>query len=178
MSALIHWGIDMAFQLVAVEDEPEIAGLLGVVLASPHLTLHTAGTGSSGLALIRETGPNLVILDVMLPGKLDGWDVFDALRADPDFASTPVIMLTVLRHPGERLLQFADNALNQYLTKPFDPLTLRGHIDRMLGQPGLWPTPSASFRSVLGVLNEAAEALDLDRRYEPPKAANTDSETP
>lgn len=165
----------MAYRLVAVEDEPEIADLLRVVLASPRVELLTAGTGAEGLALIREVEPDLAILDVMLPGGLDGWDVFDAMRAAPAFETTPVIVLTVQRHPGAHLHLFADGALNQYLTKPFDPLTLRGHIERMLGRPGLWPVPSASFRSVLGVLNQAAEALDLERRYERSPASD-DSE--
>lgn len=158
----------MVCRLVAIEDEPEIADLLRVVLASPHVELRTAGTGAEGLALIRDARPELAILDVMLPGGADGWDVFDALRADPAFAAMPVIMLTVQRHPGQRAPLFADDTLNQYLTKPFNPLTLRGHIERMLGRPGLWPAPSASFRSVLGVLSQAAEALDLERRYERP----------
>ena len=158
----------MICRLVAVEDEPAIADLLRVVLASPRVTLRTAGTGVEGLALIRDARPDLAILDVMLPGGADGWDVFDALRADPAFAAMPVIMLTVQRHPGQRTPLFADDTLNQYLTKPFNPLTLRGHIERMLGQPGLWPAPSASFRGVLAVLNQAADALDLERRYERP----------
>lgn len=159
-------GARMAFQLVAIEDEPEIAELLRVVLTSPSVELSFAATGNEGLALIRQVRPDLAILDVMLPGELDGWDVFDTLRADPAFASLPVLMLTVQRHPAERAHLFADDGINQYLTKPFDPLVLRDRIERMLGQRDLWRKPSMSVRSVLGVLNQAAEALDLDRRVD------------
>jgi len=163
--------------VLVVDDDPAIRKVLSLGLERLGFTVRLASNGQEALDLLTSAGldPDCVLLDIRMP-ILSGKEALPKIRGL--FPLTPVIMLTVLRHPGERLLQFADNALNQYLTKPFDPLTLRGHIDRMLGQPGLWPTPSASFRSVLGVLNEAAEALDLDRRYEPPKAANTDSETP
>ena len=163
------------FRLVAIEDEPEIAELLRVVLASPSVELSIAGSGDEGLTLIRQVRPDLAILDVMLPGALDGWDVFDALRADPAFAGLPVLMLTVQRHPAQRAHLFSGDGINRYLTKPFDPLVLRDLIERMLGQRDLWRKPSTSMRSVLGVLNQAAEELDLDRRFNP--AAPDDPET-
>ncbi len=167
----------MVYRLVAVEDEPEIAELLRVVLAAPGVDLAIAPSGDEGLTLIREARPDLAILDVMLPGEQDGWDVFDTLRADPAFERLPVLMLTVQRHPGPRAPLFANSAVNQYLTKPFDPLVLRSHVERLLGQRDLWPRPSAPVRSVLGVLNQATEALDLDRYYDSlePDEPETDS---
>lgn len=166
----------MAYRLVAVEDEPEIAELLRVVLASPDVELAIAASGDEGLVLIRDTRPDLAILDVMLPGERDGWDVFDALRADPAFENMPVLMLTVQRQPVQRAHLFASSQVNHFLTKPFDPLVLRSHIERLLGQRGLWPRPSASMRSVLGVLNQATEALDLDRHYDSPEPTDPEPE--
>ncbi|MCZ2098593.1 MAG: response regulator [Anaerolineae bacterium] len=152
----------MPYRLVVVEDEAEIADLLRVVLTCPQVELYAAANGREGLALIEDIGPDLAILDVMLPGEWDGWDVFDALRASLRFRDMPVIILTVLRQQAERHPLFRDNMLNQYLTKPFDTMALRGHVERMLGQPGLWRTPSRPLRDVFGLLSEAAEALDLD----------------
>jgi len=153
---------DMPYRLVVVEDEAEITDLLRVVLTCPQVEMYAATNGPEGLALIEDVCPDLAILDVMLPGELDGWDVFDALRASPRFHAMPVIILTVLRQQADRHPLFRDNMLNQYLTKPFDTLALRGHIERMLGQPGLWRAPSRPLRDVFGLLSEAAEALDLD----------------
>lgn len=151
----------MPYRLVVVEDEVEIADLLRVVLACPQVELYVATNGREGLALIEDIDPDLAILDVMLPGEWDGWDVFDALRANPRFHDLPVIILTVLRQQAERLPLFRDSMLNQYLTKPFDTLALRGHVERMLGQPRLWRAPSRSLRDVFGLLSEVTEALDL-----------------
>lgn len=158
----------MPYRLVAVEDEIEIAELLRLVLACPQVELYTAATGREGLHLIEDVRPDLAILDVMLPGDLDGWDVFDALRADPAFEALPIIVLTVLRQQPERRELFRDAAHNLFLAKPFDTLVLRGHIERMLGHPHLWRTPSAPLRDVFGLLRDATQALDLDR---PPDSA-------
>ncbi len=154
----------MPFRLVAVEDEPEIAELLRVVLTCPQIVLYGAVTGREGLELIHEIRPHLVVLDVMLPGEMDGWQVFDTLRANPDFHALPIIILTVLRERVERRAAFRDNMLNQYVSKPFDTPVLRAHVERMLGQADLWQAPSRSVRDVIGLLHDANEALDLERR--------------
>jgi len=162
----------MPYRLVAIEDESEIADLLRVVLSCPQIELYTAATGREGLALIEEIRPDLALIDVMLPGDLNGWQVFDMLRADPAYAALPVIILTVLRQQAERRALFRDDRLNLHLTKPFDTPVLRGHIERMLGHPDLWRPPSAPLRDVFGVLRKATESLKLDRNGDPPPASS------
>ena len=125
------------YRVVMVDDHREISQLLGIVLRHPALDLHVAEDGFEGLRLIREVQPDLVMLDVMMPG-MSGWEVYDAVRADPDLGETPIIILTVVPEQAERRRRFTDSARDLYVTKPFDTLTLRREIERMLGGISLW----------------------------------------
>ncbi|MBP8972450.1 MAG: response regulator [Anaerolineae bacterium] len=125
------------YSVVMVDDHREISQLLGIVLRHPALDLHMAEDGCEGLRLIRQIQPDLVMLDVMMPG-MSGWEVYDAVRADPDLGETPIIILTVVPEQAERRHCFADSARDLYVTKPFDTLTLRREIERMLGGVSLW----------------------------------------
>lgn len=131
----------MVFKVVSVEDEPEIAELLRIVLGNPEIEVHTADNGRDGLALVRSLKPDLVVLDVMMPGGMNGWDIYDAIRTSPDTHKIPVIMLSVLREKAERRQAFAGSEIDLYMTKPFDTLRLRKEVERMLGKGGLWQTP-------------------------------------
>ena len=86
----------MTITIVSIEDESEITELLTAVLEGPEVRLVTSYTAFDGLALVRELRPALLLLDIMLP-DMDGWSVYDAVRADPVTRTTPVIMLTALR---------------------------------------------------------------------------------
>jgi len=129
------------YRVVLVEDETAIVDLLRIVLAHPRIELHTAQDGPNGLALIRRVKPDLVMLDVMIP-DMDGWEVYDAMRADPSFEQTPVIMISVIHERPERRKALARSTIDLYVTKPFDALRLRGEITRMLGGQELWGPPS------------------------------------
>jgi len=131
----------MVYKVVSVEDEPEIAELLRIVLGNPEVEVHTADNGRDGLSLVRSIKPDLVVLDVMMPGGMNGWDIYDAIRTAPDTSRVPVIMLSVLREKAERRRAFAGSEIDLYMTKPFDTLRLRKEVERMLGRGGLWQTP-------------------------------------
>jgi DNA-binding response OmpR family regulator len=123
----------MSYTVISIEDEPEIAELLAIVLDSPSIDLRTIDTALEGLQLIQQIHPALVILDIMLP-DMDGWSVYDALRGDPASADIPIIMLTVLRREFQPRRIFREGPLDAYITKPFDTLRLRHTIERMLGE--------------------------------------------
>lgn len=125
------------YRVVVIDDHQEISQLLTIVLRHPDIELYTAQDGYEGLRLIREVRPHLVVLDVMMPG-MNGWQVYDAVRADPALQQTPIIMVTVVPQPGNRRQQFADSPIDRYYTKPFDTLQLRHDIERMLGGASLW----------------------------------------
>jgi DNA-binding response OmpR family regulator len=154
----------MICKVVSVEDEPEIAELLRVVLDNPEIELVSEDNGTDGLALIRSLHPDLIMLDVMLPGELNGWDVYDAIRADPELTRTPIIMLTVLPEEPDRRRAFRGSAIDMYITKPFDALRLRSEVERLLGRRGLWRPPQPHIARAFGI--HAPDNTD-DRRAPP-----------
>lgn len=127
----------MAYNVVSIEDEHEIVELLRVVLRHPEINVYPAENGEAGLALLRQIRPDLVILDIMMPG-MDGWAVYDTIRSDPDLCDLPVIILSVLQERIERKRAFASSDIDVYVTKPFDTVRLRGEIGRLLGRDDLW----------------------------------------
>jgi CheY-like chemotaxis protein len=84
----------------------------------------TAGTGEEGLKLAREKRPNLITLDVMMPG-MDGWTVLKTLKADPQLSSIPVVMITIA---DDRARGLALGAAD-YLVKPVDRNRLAGVLE-------------------------------------------------
>jgi CheY-like chemotaxis protein len=91
----------------------------------------TAGSGAEGLARARESPPEGILLDVMMPG-LDGPATLSALRADDAIASTPVIFLTAKVQAAERT-RFAEMDVAGLIAKPFDPMKLASQIADLLG---------------------------------------------
>jgi two-component system alkaline phosphatase synthesis response regulator PhoP len=105
--------------ILIVEDEPKIARLAQDYLEQAGFRTLSAGTGDASLAIARREKPDLVVLDLNLPGS-DGLDVARALRRD---GSTPIIMLTARSEEADRLIGLELGA-DDYITKPFSPREL------------------------------------------------------
>lgn len=125
------------YSVVMVDDHREVSQLLGIVLRHPAVHLHTAQDGEEGLDLIQQVQPDLIMLDVMMPG-MSGWEVYDTVRADPRFSQTPIIILTVIPQHTVRWHHFPPSGRDLYVTKPFDTVALRREIERLLGGVSLW----------------------------------------
>ena len=102
-------------RLLVVEDEPSIRELLATSLRFAGFEVFTAGDGGAALVLAEEHEPDLVVLDVMLPG-IDGLDVLRRLRAEGQ--QVPVLLLTARDESGEQVAGFRSGA-DDYVTKPF-----------------------------------------------------------
>jgi CheY-like chemotaxis protein len=98
-----------------IDDEPTVRDLIARYLGKAGFGVETASNGEEGLQKAREVRPNAITLDVLMPG-MDGWAVLSALKADPELADTPVIMLTITDNKN---MGFALGAAD-YLTKPID----------------------------------------------------------
>jgi CheY-like chemotaxis protein len=101
--------------VLVIDDDPNVRDLLQRQLGRDGYRVIAAADGAHGLALARENKPAVITLDVMMPG-MDGWAVLTALKADPDTADIPVIMMTIV---DDKHLGFALGAAD-YLTKPID----------------------------------------------------------
>jgi CheY-like chemotaxis protein len=101
--------------VLVIDDEGPVRDLMQRFLAREGFRVVTASGGEEGLRLARELRPDAITLDVMMPG-MDGWAVLTALKADPDVADIPVVMLTIV---DDKNLGYALGA-SDYLTKPID----------------------------------------------------------
>jgi DNA-binding response OmpR family regulator len=115
-------------RVLVVEDEPNIAFALEMDLQTEGFQTTVAGTGPDGLAAAAREAFDLILLDVMLPGK-DGFDVCRELRRSG--VRTPIILLTAKTHDAEKVLGL-DLGADDYVTKPFNPHELRARIRAVL----------------------------------------------
>jgi phosphate regulon transcriptional regulator PhoB len=126
--------------ILIVEDERDIADLVKYHLQKQGLTARTIGDGRQALELIARDPPDLVILDLMLPG-LEGLDVCRRLRADPATRAIPIIMLTAKAEEVDRILGLEMGA-DDYVPKPFSPRELVARVKAVLRR--LAAPPAAS----------------------------------
>ena len=136
--------------LVVIDDDPSVLDLMSRFLTKEGFDVHTASNGREGLELAKTKHPVAITTDVMMPG-MDGWSVITALKADPDTAHIPIILVTITdnREMGVALGVF------EYLAKPVDWNRLRGVLDRIdLGAHG---------RTVLIVEDDDAARDQLER---------------
>jgi DNA-binding response OmpR family regulator len=114
--------------IVLVEDDPNIADLVDLYLRQDGYRVYQAADGETGLQLVRDRQPRLVVLDVGLPGQVDGLDVCRQLRATSD---VPIIMLTARDGEVDRVLGLEMGA-DDYVTKPFSPRELVARVKAIL----------------------------------------------
>ena len=120
-------------QLLVIEDEDNIALALEIVLESAGYRQERIAEGTGALERIRALRPDLVLLDVMLPGA-SGYDICQSARLDPDLASIPILMMTARGSAIERRKGLAMGA-NGFIAKPFDISELKAEISRLLSGP-------------------------------------------
>jgi len=120
----------MAPEILVVEDEPDIRNLVVFHLAREGYRCRTASTGAQALAEVRARRPDLVVLDLMLP-EVDGLDVCRRLRAGPDTARLPIIMLTAKTDEVDRVVGLEIGA-DDYVAKPFSPKELVARVRAVL----------------------------------------------
>ncbi len=113
-----------------VEDEEDIREMLEIQLKREGYTVLSAETGESGLRLIREHSPQLVLLDLMLPG-MDGFDVCRAMRAQKNTRTIPVIMLTARGEEAD-IVTGLEIGADDYVTKPFSLRVVVSRIKSVL----------------------------------------------
>ncbi|MEO8291530.1 MAG: response regulator [Actinomycetota bacterium] len=116
--------------VLVVDDDPVIVRLLEVNLRLDGYEVETASRGDQALERAAQTTPDLVILDVMMPG-LDGWETCRQLRQQPALADTPVVFLSARAQDDDRSKGLSLGSV-AYLTKPFDPVRLMDLVRRML----------------------------------------------
>jgi len=143
--------------VLVVDDEQHIIELIEFNLRKEGYTVVTVQSGESALEAAVDSAPSLIVLDLMLPG-IDGLTVCRKLKADPDTASIPIIMLTA-RSDDADVVTGLELGADDYLTKPFSPRVLVARIRAVLRRRGESETDSGSGTARVGALS-----IDRERR--------------
>lgn len=117
-------------RILAVDDEPTVLRMLRMILEIEGYEVHTAGDADEALDMIGTTRPDLLLLDVMMPGR-SGFDLAEDLRAEGATRDLPVIFVTALAETQEQWRGWQLGAVS-YVTKPFDTEALLETIARVL----------------------------------------------
>ena len=117
-------------RVLVVEDDKDIAELIAHYLQRAGHTVEIAASGTLGLRRVKDAPPDLLLLDLMLPG-MDGLLVCQTLRSDPATAAIPIIMLTARGEEAERITGLELGA-DDYVTKPFSPRELTARVAALL----------------------------------------------
>jgi DNA-binding response OmpR family regulator len=120
-------------RIVYVEDEEEMIDLVRLIMARRGFEVIGANGGRLGLDTIRQQLPDLVLLDLMMP-DIDGWDVYQQMKADETTRDIPVIVVTAKAQSIDKVLGLHIAKVDDYISKPFSPQELAESIEKVLAR--------------------------------------------
>jgi DNA-binding response OmpR family regulator len=123
-------GADAKPRVVIADDDPDIRRLVQITVSNAGCDVTVASDGEEALELIRQSPPDLVILDVLMP-RMDGWEVAKELKSDPLTRDVPIMFLTSRGQEHDVLEGFNSGAAD-YMVKPFSPRELQVRVRAVL----------------------------------------------
>jgi DNA-binding response OmpR family regulator len=124
----------MGRRVLLIEDEPNIIEAISFILSREGWTVHTHEDGETAMDKVRATPPDLIILDVMLPGR-SGFDILRDIREDAATKTLPVMMLTARGQAKDRELALRLGA-NHFMTKPFANQDVKDYVRKLMEETG------------------------------------------
>jgi DNA-binding response OmpR family regulator len=121
------------YKILIVDDQPEIRNLLAITLNADDYEVHHANNWLSALGMTRAINPDLVLLDVMMPGEFDGLEVCKRIKADKELSSTIILIISARAQMSDRNKALEAGA-DDFLTKPFSPLALIEKVSLLLAK--------------------------------------------
>lgn len=118
-------------RILCIDDEIDMITLVKMILSSEKYQVTGAQNGEEGLRKIAEIQPDLVLLDLMMP-HMDGWEVYQKMKASKEMRDIPVIILTAKAQSIDKVLGLQIARVDDYITKPFSPHELQSSIARIL----------------------------------------------
>jgi two-component system response regulator VicR len=119
-------------RVVCVEDEPEMIDLVRLILGRKGFYVIGANGGIEGLETVRREKPDLILLDLMMP-DMDGWEVYQQIKSDPQLRNIPVVVVTAKAQSIDKVLGLHIAKVDDYITKPFGPQELLESVEKILG---------------------------------------------
>ena len=120
-------------KVVCVEDEPEMIDLICLILGRKGYEVIGAHGGLAAFDVIRENQPDVILLDLMMP-DMDGWEVYQQVKADPDLKSIPVVVVTAKAQSIDKVLGLHIAKVDDYISKPFSPQELINSVEQVLAR--------------------------------------------
>ncbi|SMR83280.1 Response regulator receiver domain-containing protein [Aliiroseovarius halocynthiae] len=121
----------MTKQVLVIEDEPNIAEAISFILSRDGWNVSTHASGTTAVQAVRDVQPDVLILDVMLPGK-SGYDILQDLRSSDDTRALPVLMLTARGQKTDR--ELAERlGVSRFMTKPFSNTEMLSNLRELVG---------------------------------------------
>jgi two-component system response regulator VicR len=122
-------------KIVCIEDDPKTIDLVKLILKKEGFEVTGVINGRDGLVAIEEIRPDVVLLDLMMP-DMDGWEVYQSMRANEVMKDIPVIVLTAKAQSIDKVLGLHIAKVDDYITKPFSPSELIQSVRKVLsGEP-------------------------------------------
>jgi two-component system, OmpR family, response regulator VicR len=121
-------------RVVCIEDEPEMIDLVRLILGRKGYDVIGANGGIEGLDAVRRERPDIILLDLMMP-DMDGWEVYQQIKADPALKQIPVVVVTAKAQSIDKVLGLHIAKVDDYITKPFGPQELLESIEKILSVP-------------------------------------------
>jgi DNA-binding response OmpR family regulator len=118
-------------RIIYIEDDGEMIDLVELILNRHGFDVQGAHGGRQGIDLVHQEPPDLILLDLMMP-DLDGWDVYQQLKADPVTKDVPVIVITAKTQSIDKVLGLHIAKVDDYISKPFRPQELLDSIEKVL----------------------------------------------
>ena len=117
-------------RILCIEDEPEMIDLIRLILTRHGFEVTGANGGIEGARKIREELPDLILLDLMMP-DMDGWEVYQQIKADENTRNIPVIIVTAKAQNIDKVLGLHIAKVDDYIAKPFSPDALLESVNRV-----------------------------------------------
>jgi DNA-binding response OmpR family regulator len=118
-------------RILCIEDEPEMIDLIRLILGRRGFEVSGATGGKAGLDAVRKQHPDLVLLDLMMP-DMDGWEVYQQMKADEATRHIPVIVVTAKAQSIDKVLGLHIAKVDDYIAKPFSPQELLSSVEKTL----------------------------------------------
>ncbi len=129
------WGIvtdeGVPKRILCIEDDPEMIDLIRLILERRGFRVQGAEGGKAGLEAVIASPPDLVLLDLMMP-DMDGWDVYQQMKANDSTRRVPVIVVTASGQNIDREFGIQIAKVDDYIVKPFSPQDLLASVERVL----------------------------------------------
>lgn len=155
----------MADKILVVDDDPDVALFVEIHLRESGFDVAMASRGDEAIEAARSFRPDLVVLDVMLPG-VDGFEVAQQIRSDPRTAGMGIIILTGRTRSADRVLGLTAGA-DDYIVKPFDPVELVARVKGLLRRVREMrsASPLTGFPGNLSIQRELGRLVEQDRPF-------------